>query len=314
MIDYSNKINIDYNYGEKLKENEIAFVIYCNASDTDITDFCNNIYYILSLGHWILKNKDITMYIVDSNFDILGLENKNAYNKVIYIKCEEISNEKINVNNFRKMNDIYQKDTILSNCTIYSCYERKLDKLIKLSPYGYGCFYDIDKLVDENIFIKIEEIFAKENYRKKMLTLYGKRNFTGNGKLLSSDSGFEFCSIRNDIAINKDIISIINNKLKTNLNKLVFDNYKIENHMEAFIEIFKVIYDNKLDDESINTLEKYISEIENKLGNYIKLYSIKEEGNDTNESNLVNPFFINCGTWCLIYQNAILIISYGLDE
>lgn len=59
--------------------------------------------------------------------------------------------------------------------------------------------------------------------------------------------------------------------------------------------------------------KKYLCEIENKLGSYIKLYSIEEE-NDTNENNLVNPFYINLGTWCVIYQNAILIISYGSDE
>lgn len=51
MIGYKDKINIDYNYGTKLKENEIAFAIYCNVSDVDITDFCNYIYYILSLGN-----------------------------------------------------------------------------------------------------------------------------------------------------------------------------------------------------------------------------------------------------------------------
>jgi len=60
-------------------------------------------------------------------------------------------------------------------------------------------------------------------------------------------------------------------------------------------------------------LKKYLSGIENKLGSYIKLYSI-EEDNDTNERNLVNPFYINLETWCVIYQNAILIISCGSDE
>ena len=36
MVDYKNKINIDYNYGTKLKENEIAFAIYCNSSNIDL--------------------------------------------------------------------------------------------------------------------------------------------------------------------------------------------------------------------------------------------------------------------------------------
>lgn len=76
MINYKNKINIEYNDETKLKENEIAFAIYYNVSDTDLIDFGNHIYYILSLGNWISKNKDISMYILDSNFDILGLEKK----------------------------------------------------------------------------------------------------------------------------------------------------------------------------------------------------------------------------------------------
>ena len=36
MIGYKDKINIDYNYGTKLKENEIAFAIYCNVSPSGI--------------------------------------------------------------------------------------------------------------------------------------------------------------------------------------------------------------------------------------------------------------------------------------
>lgn len=114
-----------------------------------------------------------------------------------------------------------KKENILGytscNCTIYSCYERKLNKSAKLNPYGSCCFYDIDKLVNEDIFFKIEEIFAKEDYRRNLVSLY--RKYLGRDDEISADLGFEYCSIKNDITTNKDIISIINNNFKTNLNK-----------------------------------------------------------------------------------------------
>ena len=54
--------------------------------------------------------------------------------------------------------------------------------------------------------------------------------------------------------------------------------------------------------------------METKLGSYIKLYSIEEEENDTDESDSINPFYINMENWCIVYKNAILIVSYGSDE
>lgn len=317
MMDYKDKINIDYNDGTKLKENEIAFAIYCNVSDADITAFCNYIYYILSLGKWISKNKEISMYIVNSNFDILGLENKNAYNKVIYIKCEEINNENISANNFRKMYDhkensktIPSTEYSFSNIDniIYGCYERKLDKAAELYPYCSDV-EDNKNLLRDDIFIRVEEIFAKENYKKNLVNWY-RLLLSRNG--ISADAGFSYNVIMNNAIDNDDITNIINEKFKTNLNGSSLIDYDIRNHIDAVKEIFKSIYADKLTDKLLNELNKYLSEIENKLGNYIKLYSIYEDENE-NDTN-VNPFYINLGTWCVVYQNAILIISYGSDE
>lgn len=103
-----------------------------------------------------------------------------------------------------------------------------------------------------------------------------------------------------------------NEKFKTNLDSSSLKSYDIKNHTEAVKEIFKSIYVGKLTDKLFDELKKYLSKIENKLGSYIKLYLIEESG--TNKSNSVNSFYINLGTWCLVYQNAILIISYGSDE
>lgn len=108
---------------------------------------------------------------------------------------------------------------------------------------------------------------------------------------------------------NYDITNIINEKFKTNLNSSSLKSYDIKNHIEAVNEIFKSIYADELTHKLLDELKKYLSKIENKLGSYIKLYSIYEE-NDTN----VNTFYINLETWCVVYQNAILIISYGSDE
>lgn len=101
-----------------------------------------------------------------------------------------------------------------------------------------------------------------------------------------------------------------NEKFKTNLDSSSLKSYDIKNHMDAVKEIFKSIYEDELTDKLFDELKKYLSKIENKLGSYIKLYSIYEDENDTN----VNTFYINLGTWCVVYQNAILIILYGSDE
>lgn len=317
MIGYKDKINIDYNYGTKLKENEIAFAIYCNVFDVDITDFCNYIYYILSLGNWISKNKHISMYIVYSNLDILGLEDKKTYNKVIYIKCEDINNENINVNNFRKMYDYRENSKTIPSTEysinnidniIYGCYERKLDKEAELNPYCSD-LEDNSNLLKKDIFIRVEEIFAKENYKKNLLNLYHLLN----KYQIYAYAGFAYNIIMNNAIENYDITNIINEKFKTNLDSSSLKSYEIKNHIDAIKEIFKSIYDDKLTDELIDELKKYLSEIKNKLGSYIKLYLI-EEKSGTNKSKSVNPFYINFGTWCIIYQNAILIISSGSDE
>ena len=117
----------------------------------------------------------------------------------------------------------------------------------------------------------------------------------------------------NNAIENYDITYIINEKFKTNLDSSSLKSYDIKNHIDAIKEIFKLIYADKLTDELIDELKKYLSEIKNKLGSYIKLYLI-EEKSGTNKSKSVNPFYINLGTWCVIYQNAILIISFGSDE
>ena len=213
-IDKINIINCENEFEHKFNKNEIAFAIYSNVLDKDIPCLCNGIYELLAMGKWISKEQQIDFYVVENGLEILKLENKNSYNKSIYIMDDDISKENIKVTEYRKMYDINEKDeTILKhasyNCAIYSCYERKLDKSIKLNPYGLS-FYDIDKLVNENIFVKIEEIFAKENYRRKMINLYSEIDFCKIGKALYSDLGFEFCGIKNDISINKDIRSILN--------------------------------------------------------------------------------------------------------
>lgn len=312
MIDYKDKINIDYNNGTNLKENEIAIVVYCNVSDSDLMDFCSHIYYILFLGNWILRNKVISMHVVDRNLDILGLENKNAYNRAIYIKSEDLNQETIKVDNYRKMFDLkeidqtipssgYTTDTI-SDFIVYGCHERKLDNDAKLNPYCSD--------YEDDTFSRIEEIFAKESYKKNLLKLY----HIGSNNNLYAYSGFSYNIIMNNSIENDDIASILNKIFKTKLKTDVIRDYKKENHIEAIKEIYKLIYDANLTDSVIDELEKYLRDIENKLGSYIKLYSLEEEENDTDECDSINPFYINMGNWCVVYQNAILIVSYGSDE
>jgi len=312
MINYKDKINIDYNNGTNLKENEIAVVIYCNSSDTDLMVFCNHIYYILYLGNWILRDKIINMYSVDSTSDILKLDNKNKYNMAIYIKSEDLNQESIKVDNYRKMFDIneidqtipsigYTADTI-SDFIVYSCHERKINNDTKLNPYCSD--------YEDDTFSKIEELFAKESYKKNLLKLY----HIGINNNLYAYSGFSYNIIMNNSTENDNIANILNKKFRTHLKMDVIRDYKIVNHIDAIKEVFKLIYDADLTDSVIEEFNKYLSVIENKLGRYIKLYSIEEEENDTDESDSINPFYINMENWCIVYQNAILIISYGSDE
>jgi len=274
--------------------------------------FCNHIYYILYLGNWILRDKIINMYSVDSTSDILKLDNKNKYNMAIYIKSEDLNQESIKVDNYRKMFDIneidqtipstgYTADTI-SDFIVYSCHERKLDDDAILNPYCSD--------YEDDTFSKIEEIFAKESYKKNLLKLY----HIGSNNNLYAYSGFSYNVIMNNAIENDDIANILNKKFRTHLKMDVIRDYKIVNHIDAIKEVFKLIYDADLTDSVIEEFNKYLSVIENKLGRYIKLYSIEEEENDTDESDSINPFYINMENWCIAYQNAILIVSYGSDE
>ena len=89
--------------------------------------------------------------------------------------------------------------------------------------------------------------------------------------IIHADAGFSYNIIHNNIIGNDDVTTVINEKFKTNLNDSSLKDYEIKNHIDAVEKIFKSIYADKLTDKLLDELKKYLSEIENKLGSYIKL-------------------------------------------
>lgn len=139
----------------------------------------------------------------------------------------------------------------ITDYIIYGCYERKLDKIVELNPYCSDV-EDNNNLLKEDIFTKVEEIFAKENYKKNLLNWY---------RLLSrdriyADAGFSYNIIMNNVTENDDVTTIINEKFKTNLNGSSLKAYDIRNHIDAVKEIFKSIYADKLTDKLLDELKK----------------------------------------------------------
>jgi len=306
MINYKNKINIDYINGTKLNKDEIAFAFYCKTQLNDLSVFCNHMYHVLFLGKWILSNSNVNMYVVNNDEDILDLENinidkKKEYNKVVYIKYEDINSDTVRVKSYRKIFDYKEQDETkvssgykIDNIDDYGIYiscERKIDNGTELSPYCSNVI-DNNNLVSKDIFIKIEEIFAKENYKKNLLKLY---NLLSNNKLCAN-LGFSYSII-------------LNEEYKNNMDKTSQKSLDIKEHIDAIKKIYSVIYDKELEEKSSIELNKYIAEIESKLGNYIEMYLVEDDN-----AVSINPFYMNFGVWCIRYQNALLIISHGSDE
>ena len=315
MIKYIDKINIKYKNAGEIKPDEIAFAIYCNSKGIDLTTSCNYIYQQLLMGKWITKDQNINMYILDSSDDILGLVNNDSYDKVIYIKCEEITNTNIRVNNFSKRYSFkdnfkpsikFPIDNIV-DFVIYGCYERKLDDKTKFIPY---CSNVEGNLIKEDIFIRIEDIFARENFKKHIISSYYLLDNN-----MHSYLGFFYNIIMNSSTKDDDIINIINERLKSNLDVSQLKKYDRATHVDAIREVFKCVYAGELKNSLINNLKQLLNEIENKLGDYIMIFSIEEQ-NSTSKQDLkiVSPWYFNAKTWCIVYKNGILIVSYGSDE
>ena len=280
----------------EINKEDISFIIYTDIEDNsydEITDL---------LCRWLLKTNEIKLYVTDYEYDYFKLENKN---KVLYI----LNNNYEEKFNYIKTNN-YKKIYIDENNTysIYSYFEKKLEE-VKFIPYSKNV-YDYNGSeeyeIEEDLLIGIEEIFAKETYRKPIfLNPYRLIN-----NELSSYEGYEYNIIKNDYNENDNIIEILNDTFGT---KLKYDDIK-DLKIEKIVDTYKEIYCNnfyELDDSSLNKLNDSIESLESKLGKYKKVYLVNESDN---EENIINTFYFNMCTWAIVFEKGIIIIMYGSNE
>ena len=291
-----------------INKNDIAFAIYTNVVKENEEKIYNDIAELISM--WALKVNDIKLYVTDINNDILNIEDNKSNTKVIYLLNDNYEN-KLNYNKTNDYKKVYftdetnnVKNTYIS---IYSCFEKKLDDSVKFKPYTQN-IYDYngaeDFELEEELFTGIEEIYAKELYRKSIiLGLYRVVN-----NELYAYEGYEYSIIKNDINDNSNIIEVINDTLDTKIKYDALNDIK----KSDLKEVFNNIYLNTkfaLDDDSSNKINDYINELEQRLGNYKKTYLVIED-----EESIINSFYINMRTWIIVFDNALLVISYGSNE
>lgn len=289
----------------QIKDNEInkeniAFIIYTNIEEdeekiyTDISE---------SVCRWLLKTNEVKLYVTDYENDYFKLENKD---KVIYILNDNYE-EKLKLKKIDNYQKIYEKENNIYS--IYSYYEKDLDENIKFIPYSKNV-YDYNGSeeyeIEEELLIGVEEIFAKETYKKLIfLTTYNLIN-----NEIRSYEGYEYNIVKNDYNENNNIIEILNDTFETKLKYDEINDLKIDNLVDAYKEIYYIDFLN-ISDSSINKLNNIIENLELKLGKYRKIYLVNESDN---EEDIINTFFVNMCTWAIVFDNAIIVVMYGSNE
>ena len=289
----------------QIKDNEInkeniAFIIYTNIEEdeekiyTDISE---------SVCRWLLKTNEVKLYVTDYENDYFKLENKD---KVIYILNDNYE-EKLKLKKIDNYQKIYEKENNIYS--IYSYYEKDLDENIKFIPYSKNV-YDYNGSeeyeIEEELLIGVEEIFAKETYKKSIfLTTYNLIN-----NEIRSYEGYEYNIVKNDYNENNNIIEILNDTFETKLKYDEINDLKIDNLVDAYKEIYYIDFLN-ISDSSINKLNNIIENLELKLGKYRKIYLVNESDN---EEDIINTFFVNMCTWAIVFDNAIIVVMYGSNE
>lgn len=289
-------IQVDNN----INKDNIAFIIYTNITDNE-----DKMYSDISeaVCRWLIKSNEIKLYVTDYSNDYFKLENKD---KVLYILNDnyEEKNNYIKTNNYNK---IYQSEE--DSYSIYSYFEKTINEDIKFIPYSKNV-YDYNGAeeyeIEEETLIGIEEVYARETYKKSIfLSTYHLIN-----NELRTYEGYEYSIIKNDYNENNNIIEIINDTFNTKLKYYEVNDLKIDN----LIDVYKEIYFNDffdLNETSLNKLNEYINKLEIKLGKYKKVYLVDES---EDEDNIINSFFINMATWCIVFEKGIIIVMYGSNE
>lgn len=193
--------------------------------------------------------------------------------------------------------------------------KRKYNSNYKFLPY-HDNYEDLDEIefnglniFSNNLFTKIEEVFAIENYRKADIPKY---NYFNNN-LCSFMEGFHVSALKNDYNINSNIVEVINTKFDTNLTMDEFIEKRITNEIEIYADIYNMDVDKtyNLDKESKDKIEKYIKEISNVFGKVLKWYQVDEKMDDNIKT--VNKFYIIFSTYFIVYEKGIVIIGWGSD-
>ena len=293
-----------------IAKEEIAFIIYTNVEENNEDKLFSSIADLIC--RWVTKEDNIKLYVTDYENDILKIDDNNTNTKVVYILNNNYE-EKLNYNKNTKYINVYSTDEIVgvdnTYINIYSCFEKKINDDAIFKPYSSEVYdyNDAEEFeIEEELFTNIEEIYAKESYKKHIiLGLYRLIN-----NELCSYEGYEYSIIKNDINTNSNIIEVINDTFDTKIKYEDINNLKKDNLKDAINEIY---LNNSLclEDDSVNKLSKLTSELESRLGNYKNAYLIIE---GEEEETIVNSFFVNMSTYCIVFEKTLLIISYGSNE
>ena len=156
-----------------INKNDIAFAIYTNVVKENEEKVYNDIADLIC--RWVTKEDNIKLYVTDINNDILKIDDNNTNTKVVYILNNDYE-EKLNYNKNTKYINVYSTEEIVgvdnTYINIYSCFEKKINDDAIFKPYSSE-IYDYNDAeefeIEEELFTNIEEIYAKESYRKHII-------------------------------------------------------------------------------------------------------------------------------------------------
>lgn len=292
------------------KEN-IAFIFYGNINKEEIKKTLNKIVYMLDRGNWVYRYiLGLKIYVSDIN--ICNIDGIGKHDKFFYIMKKQIRIPYKNTELFK----IYDSKNIEwnnNNLSAYSFIEKKIDDNVIFDPYGDELI-DENHLLDLNYYIQIEEIFAREEYKRHLYPNYsvslryiqdknGKYK-KGGDKILSAYEGY-YISIIENKTLDNDVIKCINDYFNIHNDHVRIEKTDINNSIEALLNCYG-LWENFIEDNSKMKLQNYSNIIENRLGKFKGYYKI---------SNFMDIYGISLREpCCFLYEKAIVVVDYATRE
>lgn len=303
------------------KEN-IAFIFYGNINQEEIKKTLNKIVYILYESHWVYRYiLGLKIYVSDIN--ICNIDGIGKHDKFFYIMKKQISIPYKNTEPFKiydsKNFKVYDSKNIEwnnnnnNNLSAYSFIEKKTDANVIFVPYSDELF-DENHLLDLNYYIQIEEIFAREEYKRHLypnylVSLRYLQDKNGEykkdrDKILFAYEGY-YISIIENKTLDNDVIKCLNNYFNIHNECIRVEKTDINNSIEALLNCYG-LWENFIDDNSKVKLQNYSNIIENRLGKFKGYYKISNYP-DISGISLRKP----C---CFLYEKAIVFVEYATRE